>query len=322
MYSFTDFPEPLPKKEYEKQENEFLTFLRGVQGIVSVYSIGEVELLGVSDLDYLIIFQGNVEKKHIKKFIGDYFLIDTVLFLNREDISNINYVSHHFSYRLVQGKDLWLSFDKKNRNLNIIYSWKVCFFSLLRNFYIYKYNQNISVKNLLSQINDMRYPICFLRNLGVERKKYDDFIEKFSLYRKKYFEHNDYQELSVFLSQAIDLSWDIVEDISVFLEKKPQGQKIYGRFPTVFLDFQKISSCRKESEMVLVHIGKYSRFLYLPTWFYHQTWWRKLSKDLEKITKNNPTFLNFWLDSFLLNFFLFWKKIIDYVIMKTLCKKN
>ena len=225
MYKFEQIPKKIELQEYKKQENLFLDFLKSREEIISVYSIGEMELLGVSDLDYLIIFQDKIDKKDILEFTKKYNLIDTILFLDIKNKKDINYLSHHFNYNFVHGKDLKITFDRKNKNLNIIYAWKICFFSLLRNFYSYKYNQKIPVKNLLSQINDMRYPLYFLRNIGIEKNEYTVFLQEFSQYRKTYFDHQEYHKLEEFLSQSISISWDIISEISIFLKEKKKKYK-------------------------------------------------------------------------------------------------
>jgi len=176
MYKYINHPQQIPQSEYDVQEKQLTDFLLECTWIISLYRIGELWLLGVSDLDYLIIYDWSVDKKSIEEFCAEHSLLDTVLFLDVKNIHQKNYLSHHKDYTYVFWKDLWLAFDTTNKNLNIIYAWRVCFFSLLRNFYMYKYTQTISVKPLLSQINDIRYPMYFLWNLWIDKAIYNDFL--------------------------------------------------------------------------------------------------------------------------------------------------
>jgi len=316
MYKFDKFPKKIDKEEYEKQENIFISFLKENKNVISLYSIWELELLWVSDLDYLIIYKDNIDKDIINKFIKEYFLIDTILFLNINNINDINYISHHFNYKLISWKDLKISFDKNNKNLNIIYAWKICFFSLLRNFYWYKFNKKIYVKNLLSQINDIRYPIFFLRNLWINKEEYNDFITKYSEYRKKYFIHNDFKKIEYFLDIWIMLSWNIIFDLNKILYSKWKESIIYWRFPTIFKKYSSNEDYILNSEKKLFYIWKISRFLFLPVSFNYQYWDWELRKDFEKIISNNYWFLNFWFKWIKLNILLIIKKIFDFITIK------
>ena len=293
MYKFKNFPEKIWENIYYSQQSHFISFLSEDKNIISIYSVWELGLLWVSDLDYLIIYKNDLDRSKIRNFTKQYKLIDTILFLDIDDISNKSYVSHHILYNLVFWKDLNLSFDKSNKNLNIIYTWKICFFSLLRNFYFYKFNKKILVKNLLSQLNDLRYPIYFLKILWINSPEYDDFIEEYTIYRSNYFKHNNYKELERFLKQAIKISWNIIFDLNDFLQKKDQNYNIYWRFPTKFKQFNKKKYYIENTEHKLEKIWKFSRFLCLPLWFNYNNWEWTLRSDLNKIIKNNNNFLNF-----------------------------
>jgi hypothetical protein len=317
MYRFTSHPKEISQDEYIRQQENFLQDIWEIPAVISIYSIWELWLLGVSDIDLLIIFDRKIDSTYIRNITKKYSLIDTILFLDISNIENKNYISHHMKYDLIYGKNLSLSFDENNRNLNIIYAWKVCFCSLLRNFYYYKYNNKIHIKNLLSQINDMRYPIYFLKNLWIEKEKYNDFIDRFSGYRSSYFSHNDYRKLEWFLNEAIDISWYIVFDLEKELEIKWKQSYCYGRFSSIFKKFDKQKYYREKTERKLKYVGKFSRFLYLPLWFDHRRWTNSLSTDLERISKNNNDFLNFSLPSRMWKVLLLCKKGIDFICLRT-----
>jgi len=323
MYKFTHFPKPIDREEYDLQQDLFLDFCDQDENIIWVYSIWECGLLWVSDLDYLIVFQNSIDKEKIRNLTRRYNLIDTILFLNVDNIENINYISHHFHYNLVYGKDFSLQFPKENKNLNIIYAWRVCFFSLLRNFYFYKQNQNIDVKNILSQIYDIRYPIYFLENLWIKNVEYTDFLDDFSNFRNTYFSHQNYEKLEYYLIESIRLSWDIISDLNSFLEWNESNEDyIYWRFPTIFSTFDDSNSYKDETERLSSRIWKWSRLLYLPKGFNYHSWEWSLKENLCLIRNNNNEFLNFWFSNMFLNFVLSLKKILDFITLRTLWKRK
>ncbi len=322
MFKYTNLPKKISKKEYAKQLDEFVKFLANYDEVVSIYSIWELELYWVSDIDLLIIVKWKLLEKEIKKLAKDFTLIDTILFSDIKDRKKINYISHHIKYELVYWKNLKFTFDKENKNLNIIYAWKVCFVWLLRNFYYYRLNKKISVKSLLSHINDIRYPIFFLKNLWIEKKKYNDFLKEFSKYRKNYFEHKEYERLEKILDDAIDISWSIVWDLRKFLPENKITSFRYWRFPSIYMHLSSIKKHKEATEKQLKISGKSSRFLSLPTWFNIINWSNDMKKDLDQILKVNPKFLDFSLKWFFINIALFFKKIFDFITIRVLWKKS
>lgn len=314
MYRYKNFPKEINSSEYTKQQNSFLWELKQYSGVLSVYSIGELWLYWVSDLDYMIIHNGDISEEFIQKITEKYSLIDTLQFIWESNITDIDYVSHHFAYTLVYWKDFNISFDINNKNLNLIYAWRVCFFSLLRNFYYYIYNEEIHVKQLLSQINDIRYPIYFLKNLWIEKKEYSQFLSEFQEYRESYFRHQDYKKLAIFLKQATDISWDIISELNTVLPDVTDERKnIIWRFPTFFSQENKAVLWKEETEKHLNTIWKYSRFLYIWNKFNPYAWEWDIAVEMDKIQKLNSNFLYMSLPKISWRILLCFKKVFDYI---------
>ena len=97
-------------------------------------------------------------------------------------------------------------------------------------------------------------------------------MDEFSQYRQNYFDHNNYEILEKYLETSIAMSWKIVFDLKQFLPDVQSVSEIYGRFPTIYTEFKNHQDYIKNTEQVIDHIGKISRFLYLPPGYDYRKW--------------------------------------------------
>lgn len=320
MYKFLNFPKSIPIEEYENQTKEFLNDLNNlfVNEKFSLYSIWELWLPWVSDLDFLIISQDFLFKKNILDIIKKYNLIDTPIFLEYSKIDNIEYLTHHYNFNYVWGYKIDEKLlIKNNKNLFLIYSWKVLFFSWLRNFYIPFFKKEINVKKTLSWINDLRYPIYYLSKITNLDKEILDFINEYENFRKNWFNNPDEKKLVIFLEKSIKYTWDLI-----FIFSKEMfvitsiDTSIYWRFPTIFKNNNNQEFFIKKTEQYFKKISKIDRFLVLPISMNYKLWDDKIKKDLNIILSMNKNFLNFWFIWIKLNILLLLKKIIDFIKIK------
>lgn len=316
MYKFINFPKSIWIDVYNYEKESFLNDIKSIfkWNKFSLYLIWELWLLWVSDLDFLILSDDFAHKDEILDSLVKYKLVDTPLFLKYNDLNKIEYFTHHYNFEYVW----WEEIDKKmfwkyNKNLFLIYSWRILFFSWLRNFYIPFYNKEIDIKKVLSWINDLRYPIYYLSKII----KLDDdilkFVNEYEIFRKTWFEHKNKEKLLDFLIKWINISWKLIEVLSknIILDDK-NTLVIYWRFPTVFKNTKNLDF-KRETELYFEKISNIDRFLVLPCSMYYKNWNLELIKTLENVLKLNNWFLKFWFDSNLLNIILFFKKIVDFI---------
>jgi len=107
---FVDYPKCVAIEEYNKSIQRMVEKIKNYNGIVSIYQIGSVSTLGISDIDFIVIF----EDKHIcnanplEQLTG----IDRYLFLhNLFGVSRTQYIetklfNYFHNYRLIWGKDI------------------------------------------------------------------------------------------------------------------------------------------------------------------------------------------------------------------------
>ncbi len=213
MYKFSHFPTPVPLDEYMHQQAACICMLKELFGskLVSIYMIGEMGLEGVSDIDLLVVYRGEDHKKVISQNIGSLPLIDMPLLILETDVHNLALYTHHVDFEYLYGKKLDTMEQELPREYLLIYTWKILFMSLLRNFYPVIFSKSIPVKQLLSHIYDIRYPILFLGRISSSNmSKYMDFLDRYSVFRKNWYSNPDTSVLVAFLQEAIDLSWELI----------------------------------------------------------------------------------------------------------------
>lgn len=314
MYKFINFPISISKEEYYAQKKSFIDEISHLfsNEKFSIYQIWETELLWVSDLDFLIILESNKKKQQIISISKKYELIDTPLFILYNNIDNLQYFSHHVEKKYISWTKI--SFDSNdNKNLSMIYSRKVLFFSWLRNFYIPLFSQTIDVKKMLSWIYDLRYPIFYLSNVAKIDKKYTTFIKDFSNFRRTRFSHQDKDNLVYFLNEAIDINYELIHIRDKLypykLEKKIS--KLFWRYPTIFTNFSDFPQYKKTTEKYYKRFWTLDRFVILPKSFDYRTRRWELKETLVKVQELNPNFINLSFDNRYLKIALKLKKYID-----------
>lgn len=317
MYNFINPPKSISIDEYDK---EIKLFLRDVEFIFnwnkfSLYLIWELGLPGVSDLDFLIILDDLSYKYIILKLAKKYKLIDTPLFVKYSDVNNLEYFTHHYNFKYIWWKELEDSlFIKNNKNLFLIYSWKVLFFSWLRNFYIPYFKKEIDIKKMLSWINDLRYPIFYLWKIVNLDEDILAFNKEYSVFRNSRFKNENNEQLSLFLEKAISISWKLIFILINNLNiNKNLNVKFYWRFPTIFTNNINLTYCKISTEKYYNKISKIDRFLVLPNNMNYKNWNNNLKDDLNKIIIINKSFLNFGFIWIKLNILLFIKKMLDFI---------
>lgn len=321
MYKFENFPKKIDIEIYNKQKLDFLNEIELIywKNNFSLYLIWELELPWVSDLDFLIIVDDYINNYKVLKIVKKYDLIDTPLFIKKIEVNNIEFFTHHYYFEYVWWNKIDENlFQKNNKDLFLIYSWKILFFSWLRNFYIPYFTKNINIKQILNWINDLRYPIYYLSKLNNIDNEILEFIEEYKLFRKTWFEHKDKKKLVIFLEKGINISWKLISilNIQLKLNQKNNSNNLYWRFPTIFSNEDIFSNYKNNSEKYFYKISKRDRFLNLPYSMNYKNWNNDLERTLEKIISINKWFLKFSFDSKILKSALFIKKIFDFLKIK------
>lgn len=313
MYTYYDIPKAIDVSHYSEQTKMVILRLReSVPDIVSIYTMWEQDLCGLSDIDLLCIVHKNTPEKMriIENISKEFSLLDVPHCIDEESVLLLSY----FIQRPYLKWAWWREFDipETHPEAKIFFAWKLCFIGLLRIFYPAVYSKKISVELILKQIYYIRYLITFLE---INDSEITDFLSEYSQFRKTWFTHQDCELLAQkYLPKAIDVSWGIIKilDAKLSLLTQPNHNKksdiFIWRYPTFFSD----SDFRIKTEKYFKKVNKNDRFLCLPYSFNMSNWNKSQREVLDKITVVSPQFLDFWFGPISLRFLLWVKKIKDF----------
>lgn len=314
MYTFSHIPKQIDPSLYATQTSEAVSeFVKYVPDIVAIYTMGEQDLCGLSDIDFLCIIEDKTEAKieKIRKISEQFSLLDAPHCIDAKSVELLSY----FVQRPYLVHVWWKKFDipEVESDAKIIFAWRLCFIGLLRIFYPAFYSKKISVALLLKQIYYLRYLVSFLE---INDPKVLEFMSEYSLFRKTWFEHQDTQLLAEkYLSEAIDMSWNMIGILDAKLREtwissdREENEIMTWRYPTLFSR----ENNRENTKRYFEHMRKSDRFLSLPHSFNSRNWWEKWKRILEKIRILDPQFARLDFASIPLKILLYFKKGLDVV---------
>ena len=114
---FVDEPQTRVPKDYDRVHDCFITSVSAVRGVSAIYQFGEVSVYGMSDLDYLVCVNDDIDSKEFIKTIRDcisrdpYILMHYPIVIHDSLFSKINYFIPASDLRCVWGKRLKRGFQ-------------------------------------------------------------------------------------------------------------------------------------------------------------------------------------------------------------------
>lgn len=312
MYTFSHIPKPIDPSLYVSQTDLAVgELLKAVPDIVAIYTMGEQDLCGLSDIDFLCIMRDKTDLKEavISKISKQFSLLDTPHCIDEKSIEDLLY----FPQRPFLVHVWWKKYEipKLQDDAKIVFAWRLCFIGLLRIFYPAFYTKKISISLLLKQIYYLRYLIYFLE---IDDTKVLHFMDEYSTFRKTWFEHEDREFLvNKYLKEAIEISWKMIALLdhkmieSWICEEWKENEIQTWRYPTLFTQ----SHHRENTELFFEKVKAWDRFLSLPHSFNVLYWSEKWKEILKKIRILDPQFARFDFLNTQLNLLLFIKKGMD-----------
>ena len=221
-FRFTDFPKKQSLNDYEEAKKFFLDHISNSNDVDSIYLIGEISMIGMSDLDFIVVLkqeQKNVEKtmKLIQQTMQKYpyLIIHYPLVITRKNFENINYLFPIFSLSKLYGNDYTIKKVTNQKILSAItlndyitFHWprefmryflvkkvrmhnkKISYIvnQLSRIFWLNPGKREIPVRTILCRLNSMKYPLKILKNLtGKKYSCWEKYIQEIQDLRNNWF---------------------------------------------------------------------------------------------------------------------------------------
>lgn len=196
-----DIPRYIPQEKYDQLIEKLVCHLSSFSQIQSIYQIGSIKNLGISDLDILCVFKDNddLSTLHLPELTIDekYILTHQLFGIRESELKSIQNLNFYTNYHLLSGKDLLLGEPEK---LSKELKTQIALEFLIM-FYLSLDRQNYSkVFKLRAFLLEAKAIDFDLNLLGITDGKLHDLVKKVQEIRKDFFSNNYSQE---FLSNLI-----------------------------------------------------------------------------------------------------------------------
>jgi len=289
---YNNLPQRFDLDDYQNATSKFVKKYSSHPDVLSIYLFGNVSVVGISDLDFIVVFKDRLTAplaahysvSHFEKNLC-YLYNDTQPFLmNRNGFQNFWKIFPATGLRLVYGKDIDLAttnaFEKNVYDALILvdicnYWYPLLFLRLL-------FSPTLNVRYSLNILNALGFPLQICQRLiGREIGLWGKFIKKITKLRKQWFELEEfekYQELHMLLEEASKVSLDLIRRLDDYINENlwtlslnynSSELKEIGRFELCRYIFLSSFNPQKMQDTILNIYKKTGKFVsLLPAAFY------------------------------------------------------
>ncbi|MCK5449778.1 hypothetical protein KAI32_02850 [Candidatus Pacearchaeota archaeon] len=225
---FVNPPKKMEIYDYALAEEEYLKLINMEKDkIKSIYKFGSIGALGISDIDYLIVFKNtkrdSIGKYHIMNLSNRsrYLFCHNALFINENVFKKLPYWFPFFKLNLVWGEKLYLA-KSPSKDINLLLTTQYFINKIPKDLLEYAIvHKKINQRIILAIIYSLKHTNSLLERLGVKNKKRKDFFEKFGKFRSNWFNESDKKnKLISYLSEAVQISLEFMEIFDKILINK------------------------------------------------------------------------------------------------------
>ncbi len=257
-FIFADEPVRLDSKDYLQAINYFVRELSQLEDVISIYQIGGLTALGISDVDLIVVLKDKVSdsKKILETAKGcvskNSYLLDIFRLVDKATMQNIMVIFPTFDLKKIYGEDIEIrpitnemiyatflvdfvnsywpreflemllhrNIELKNKMLGkILYDFTRLF---AFDFILKRMRKKIKVRYALCRLYSMRYPILMYKNItGVEYESWNNFLRKIVHLRQNWFSVDDrkYDLLLESIKEAAIISVELIDRLFDFMIK-------------------------------------------------------------------------------------------------------
>ncbi len=274
-FTFRDVPKKRNNLDYDKAKKDFIRYVSKSKDVSAIYQIGEVSRLGMSDLDFIVVLKNKiVDTKNTITYIEKsmkthpYLIMHHPLMISEKNFSELNYLFPVFSIKKLHGNSIKIKKIKNKKIISTIILTDYINFHWPREFtryflekkiktnnkysYIFKEisklfginlgKLEIPIRNVLSRLNSMKYPLHLLKE--ITNKKYPEW-EKHMLsidkLRRDWFKlgPKKYDTLIKIMKKNIIFNYFLIEE----LKKEYKKNKFINSNLKIAIFIEKEHSC-------------------------------------------------------------------------------
>lgn len=228
-------------KDYNNASAEFLKIINPKRNkIKSIYKVGSVSVLGISDLDYFLVFEDEKRdiygKYHILNLSrkSRYIFLHNAFFVNEKVFKNLNLWFPFFNLKKVYGKDIKTN-KQFNENICLILAVQYLINKIPSDLIFYSTNKNqFHQRTILAQINSLKHTLTLLKKAGMRiSKKWLRFTINYDKFKSLWFKIESQKReriLKDFLEISIEISLDIIKEVDSYLTHKKRVKSKINNF--------------------------------------------------------------------------------------------
>ncbi len=230
-YEFVDLILPKTQADYDFVERDFINYYKRVKGVCAIYRFGRPGILGVSDLDYIVVLENNFKPAYGVRYDIDFFTKESQYLLihpqrvtSESLMKDVQWFLPVSNLYKVWGRDIDINTpdDVMLRRVgvmnwvNVFSGWK------LKIFITALCERKIFLRDILSKMKTLKYVDSLLMNENASYKsKYAEFYDRVISLRKNWFTNEDVfnkQEILDLTIKSVEVSCHLVNQLNNFLE--------------------------------------------------------------------------------------------------------
>lgn len=281
QYKFSGDPIKLHREDYEEAKERFLLQVTRHPGIQSIYQIGEIGVLGISDLDFITIFRP--EASLLESSISllpkrlQYILLHEQFFVPASIAPKIQLATSIFNIHRVFGEeiDYAQANDFLGNRLSILEDQ--LFFVAPRQYLLPLLRRKIDIRMMLARLNSFKYIVkLYDAAIGTPKEEWLEFTHQINDFRNSWFTlgSDRFQLLLNFVDLAVQHSFEMIQGYHEALPPSTLSGEyrhpwLYTRFsslwnPDLALKFSVQAFTRSRLQAVLLpsrlgeHLASYS----------------------------------------------------------------
>lgn len=230
-YEFYNIPRKYSSQDYKDAVNYIIRKYSKIKGLVSIYGWGGKPNYGISDLDFVFVFDmGKAAPMPVFKRVFyilngrfRYIARHPFFYIDEESFSNIGYVYPDAQFRLLYGKNLKIRkiSSEEHDFSRIALLSDIIVRHYPRDFIEQAVVKSVNARDMLLRLNSLKRSIKTVEILTKEKSaKWSYMAKQVENLRINWFRKSDYGLLSSLNEQAINITMELAEKFSGFLAKK------------------------------------------------------------------------------------------------------
>lgn len=229
---YFNLPQSFKLEDYRIATDKFIEKYSKHPDVVSIFLFGQVSVVGISDLDFIVVFKEPVilpvdEEISISSFNRNlrYLYNDTQPFLmNQEVFKSFWKIFPTSGLKLVYGEEIKQNirdaYEKTIYSTLILIDMCNYFYPIV--FLKQIFSNSLNVRFSLLILNSLKFPLkIFMQLKGMEVAWWIDFMDRVEDLRKKWFKKDffiNFKELNRLLEEASKVSLDLIDKLNSYIK--------------------------------------------------------------------------------------------------------